>query len=43
VIDLATKTVLRTIDGGSPRRVTFDRTGATAFIGNEGGYVSFIK
>ena len=43
VIDLATKTVLRTIDGGVPRRVTFDRTGATAFIGNEAGYVSFIK
>ena len=43
VIDLATKTVLRTIDGGVPRRVTFDRTGFTAFIGNEGGYVSFIK
>ena len=43
VIDLATKTVLRTIAGGVPRRVTFDRFGGTAFIGNEGGYVSFIK
>ena len=43
VIDLATRTVIRTIDGGVPRRVTFDRTGLTAFIGNEAGYVSFIK
>lgn len=43
VIDLATKTVLRTLAGGVPRRVTFDRFGGTAFVGNEGGYVSFIK
>jgi len=43
VIDLATRAVVRTIDGGVPRRVTFDRAGATAFVGNEGGYVSFIK
>lgn len=43
VIDLATRTVIRTIDGGVPRRVTFDRTGTTAFIGNEAGYVSFVK
>ena len=43
VIDLATRTVIRTIDGGIPRRVAFDRTGLTAFIGNEAGYVSFIK
>jgi YVTN family beta-propeller protein len=43
VIDLATRTVIRTIDGGVPRRVTFDRTGKTAFIGNEAGYVSFVK
>ena len=43
VIDLATKSVLRTIAGGVPRRVAFDRTGLSAFIGNEGGYVSFIK
>jgi YVTN family beta-propeller protein len=43
VIDLATRTVLRTIDGGLPRRVNFDRSGLTAFIGNESGYVSFVK
>ena len=43
VIDLATRTVIRTIDGGVPRRVTFDRTGKTAFIGNEAGYVSFVR
>jgi YVTN family beta-propeller protein len=43
VIDLATKAVIRSIDGGIPRRVNFDRTGLMAFIGNEAGYVSFIK
>jgi YVTN family beta-propeller protein len=43
VIDLSTRTVIRTIDGGTPRRVAFDRSGALAFIGNEAGYVSFIK
>jgi len=43
VIDLATSAVLRTIDGGLPRRVTFDRFGGTGLIGNEGGYLSVIK
>lgn len=43
VIDVATRAVIRTIDGGVPRRVTFDKTGQTAFIGNEGGYVSFVR
>jgi len=43
VVDLATRTVLRSFDGGAPRRVTFDRTGSTAIIANEAGYVTFIK
>jgi YVTN family beta-propeller protein len=43
VIDVATKAVIRTINGGVPRRVTFDRTASTVVIGNEAGYVSFVK
>lgn len=43
VLDRATMTLLRTYSGGSPRRIIFDRTGATAVIANEAGYVTFIR
>jgi YVTN family beta-propeller protein len=43
VIDVATNAVLRTINGGRPRRIAFDRGGFTAIVGNEAGYVSFLK
>jgi len=43
VIDVATKAVIRTIDGGAPRRITFSPDGLTAIIGNEAGYVTFVR
>ncbi len=43
VLDAATYAVLNTITGGSPRRIAFDKTGQTAAIGNEAGYVTFVR
>jgi YVTN family beta-propeller protein len=43
VLDRASLTVVKTFTGGSPRRIAFDRNGATAIIANEAGYVTFIR
>jgi YVTN family beta-propeller protein len=44
VIDRASRTVLGTVPtGGNPRRVRFDRTGATMVVSNEAGWVDYIR
>ena len=43
VLNRATMTLVRSIHVGSPRRMTFDARGATAMIGNEAGYVQFVR
>lgn len=43
VIDRATRTVTRTVlVGGTPRRIAFTADG-TAVVGNEAGYVTFVR
>lgn len=44
ILDRATRAIVRRFDlGGIPRHVAFDRTGATAVIANEGGWVDVIR
>ena len=43
VLDRATMTLVRSYPGGIPRRVVFDKNGTTAVVGNDAGYVTFIR
>ena len=44
ILDAATGSFLGTpAVGGTPRRVAFDATGATAVVANEGGWVDIVK
>jgi len=43
VIDRGSRNLIRTIGvGGKPRRITFDRSGATAVIANEAGTIDLV-
>jgi DNA-binding beta-propeller fold protein YncE len=44
ILDRATRAIVRRLDlGGIPRHVAFDRTGTTAVIANEGGWVDVVR
>ncbi len=44
VIDRATRAVLRSISVGSyPRRIAFSTSGGTAYVSNEGGWITVIR
>ena len=43
VLDATTYVVVKSITGGIPRRIAFDRTGSTAVIANESNYVTFVR
>jgi len=44
VLDAVSNTVISTIPtGGTPRKIAFDASGATAIIANEGGWVDFVQ
>ena len=44
IVDRAERRVIRTVQtGGKPRRIAFSRSGTTAVVANEAGWVDFVK
>ena len=44
IVDRADRLVVRTVQtGGRPRRIAFDRSGTTAVVANEAGWVDILR